>query len=155
MLPSLDSKWFPAIAPAAILDNAAATGIAIDTRGGDFLEIAVVIGASDIAAAGLSLTASATSGGTYTAVSNSVFGTDAGIDGTTSVLPSATDDNKVFLFTVDCRKLPFPFVKVLFTAGDGTTGTYVAAIARLSNLEKSPTTSSEAGLAATTASVAI
>lgn len=150
-LPTLDSKWFSAIAPAAILDNAAATGVAIDTRGGDYLEVAILLGATDIAAAGLLLQESATSGGTYTTVSDTVFGTATSPGGSTSVLPSATDDGGIFLFTVDCRKLAFPFVKVLFTAGDGAAGTFVCAVARLSKKDASPTTGLELGAVLNTA----
>jgi len=154
-LPTLDSKWFPAIAPAAIIDNAAATGVAIDTRGGDYLEIIMNLGATDVAAVSITLEASATSAGAYTAVSNSVFGTDAGIGGTVSVLPTALNDGGLFGYLIDVRKLPFPFVKIIYTCGNGAAGTFISAVARLSNLERSPRTAVEAGFKVSTALVAI
>lgn len=149
-LPILDARYAVAIAPGAILDDASATAVAVDTRGADFAVILVTIGATDIAAAAMSLTESATSGGSYTAVSNSAFGTAASPSGATSVAPAADDDGQLFAWTIDVRKLNYPFLKVVFTAGDGTAGTYVSAVAILGKLEQAPRTAAELGLTADT-----
>jgi hypothetical protein len=84
---------------------------AIDCTDCDTVTIMVQFGA--IAASGdittFALQSSATSGGTYAdetggAITDAVIGTAA--------LPAADDDNKLFVYEVDCKKLANRFLKV-------------------------------------------
>lgn len=131
------AKYAVAIAPTAIIDNASATATAIDCRGASYLEVVVQLGATDIAMTALKLQGCDTSGGTYADVTGATFdgGTDS--DGTTLVLPSASDDNQVAVFQVNLlgRKA---FHKVVATFGDGTAGGFISATARLSDLSSVP-----------------
>jgi hypothetical protein len=139
------AKKLIVISPAAISDNASPTTNSIDTKGFDYLEVDVMIGASDIAMAVLKLQSSDTDG-SYADVTGLIWGTSANIAGATSTLPSATDDNKIFSFQVDLRGQKRYF-DLVATTGDGTAGTYITAIARLSMAKDMPTTAAEQGCA--------
>lgn len=127
-----------AIAPAAILDNASATASEIDTAGASYCEIVLQLGATDIAVTALKVQEGDTSGGSFTDISGATF--DGGTDtaGGTLALPSATDDNQTCVFQINCdaRKR---FFKVVATFGDGTSGGYIAGVARLSGNDVLPT----------------
>ncbi len=73
-----------------------------------------------------------------------MFGTSTNVAGSTSTLPAADDDNKLFLFFVDKRKCK-RYLKLVATAGDGTAGTYASAMARLSRAKIGPSTAAEWG----------
>src|SRR5690606_21053070 len=88
-----DMKFVSVTPPAAISDNATLTTGEIDTLGWDHLMIVVYLGAMDIAMAALSVTESDSSGSGHANVTGLVWGTSTNIDGSTSALPSATDDN--------------------------------------------------------------
>ncbi|QDV86924.1 hypothetical protein [Planctomycetes bacterium TBK1r] len=132
-----------AIAPAAILDNTSAAATAIDTKDARYAEIVLQLGATDIAVTALKVQECDTSGGSYTDVSGATFDGGTDIDGTALALPSATDDNQtcVFQLNLDGTKR---YLKVVATFGDGTSGGFIAGIARLSELRSDPTTSTEA-----------
>lgn len=140
------SKVVEAIPPGVIKDNAAFVVVAIDTIGFDLCVIDVNIGVTDKALAVFTVTESETSGGVYTAVSDMDGDTD--IDGTTAVLPIKTNDNKIWRFIVDCRYRK-RFLKVNATAGDGTAGTYLAALAHLYRADNVPSTSATMGTIST------
>lgn len=142
--PAQFCKYQTAIMPAAIVDNAAWTGVEIDTLGWDYLELMFLYGTSDIALAALAVTQSDTAGSGHANVTGTVFGTATDIAGTTTVLPSATDDGCVEAFQIDLRGKKRYF-NVAATAGDGTAGTYAAAVWRLSRGEAAPKTSAAAG----------
>ena len=142
MLDGQAAKWVNAIPPAIIKDNAAYTAAVIDTLGWDYAEVAVFLGATDIAAAVLKIDESDVSFSGESAVLT--WGTDLDIAGATSTLPSAANDNGIFLFQLDLRKRK-RYLRLAMTAGDGTAGTYAAAIARLSRGEVMPVTATEAG----------
>src|SRR5512139_445078 len=127
------TKPVACIPPGVIKDNASFTAVEIDGKDYDWLTIVIALGATDIAMAALKLQESETSGGGggYTDVTGAIYGTSANIAGTTSALPTATDDNKVFLIEVDLRKR-MRYLNLLATAGDGSTGTYLAAVGILS-----------------------
>lgn len=131
--------------PAAIYDNTSPTTASIDTQGWDYLQVFVYLGATDIAMAALKLQESDTDG-SYADVTGLVYGTSTGINGSASTLPSATDDNKFFLFEVDLRGRKRYF-DLVATAGDGTAGTYFAAWAVLSRGKDFPVTAAERGAA--------
>jgi hypothetical protein len=120
-----------AISPAAIIDNTSAASTAIDCRGFSYLEIPVLIGATDIAVTVLKLEESDSSGSGYTDIPGATFSAGTSADGVTLALPSATDDNQVHAFQVNLvgRKR---YIRTVCTFGDGSTGGFVAATARLS-----------------------
>lgn len=145
MISAQQAKWISVTPPAAIIDNASATTASIDTLGWDYLEVIVYFGAMDIAATALKLQSSNTDG-SYADVTGLVYGTSTNIAGSTSSLPSATDDNKFFLFQVDLRGQK-RFFDLVATLGDGAAGTYIAAFARLSRGSDGPVTAAELGAA--------
>lgn len=135
MIETLNQKFVPITPPAAIVDNAAYTTAAIDTKGYDWMTIVVFLGATDIALAALSLGMSDTDG-SYAAVAN--FAT------LPATLPSATDDNKAFAFHVDLTGKK-RFFDLTVTAGDGTAGTFLAAFALLGRGSELPNSAAERG----------
>lgn len=145
MIAAQQAKWFAITPPGAIIDNASATTASIDTLGYDYLEVICFFGAMDIAATALKLQSSDTDG-SYADVTGLIWGTSANIAGSTSTLPSATDDNKFFLFQVDLRGQKRYF-DLVATLGDGAAGTYFTAFARLSRAKDGPITASDMGAA--------
>lgn len=130
-------KFAEAVAPGVIKDNAAFTATEIDTGGFNYLTICLDIGATDIAFAAMSLQSATTTGGSFANVTGFVGGTDF-------TLPSATDDNTLLLFHIDCRGKN-QFWKVAATAGDGTAGTYMSGLAVLSLSDQPLTTAALQG----------
>lgn len=132
--------------PAAIVDNAAFTTGAIDTKGFSFLEIFVAFGAMDIAATVLKVQESDDSGMSGAAdITGTIFGTDANDTGSTSTLPSATADNLIFKFEIDLKGRK-RYIDCLLTGGDGTAGTYAVVWANLHEGDQSPTTAAQKGV---------
>jgi hypothetical protein len=136
------SKYAVAIAPAAIVDDATATATVVDARGARYVEIVVQLGATDIAMTALKVQSSATSGGTYADVTGATFDEGTASDGTALALPSGTDDNQTCVFQIKMDNVN-PFLKVVATFGNGSAGGFIAAIARLSELVTTETTSTE------------
>ena len=130
--------------PAAIVDNAAVTVAELDTKGWDYCQIAVILGATDIAVAALACTESDTAGSGHANVTGLVWGTSSNIAGATSTLPSSTNDNGIFLFEIDLRGRK-RYLDLTLTAGDGSTGTYFTVLAILSRSKDAPTTAAERG----------
>ena len=145
MLPTLNCKYVQITSPAALVDNAAFTTNTIDTQGYDYLTVLVSVGATDIAFAGLKMQESNDSGMSGAAdITGLVFGTSTNTAGSTSAVPSATDDNKLFAFHVDlkaCKR----YLDVVATGGDGSTGAYMACIGILSRAAQTPTTATGRG----------
>jgi hypothetical protein len=102
-----------------------------------------LVGATDIAMAALKLQTSDTDS-SYADLTGAIFGTSTNIDGSTSALPTATDDNKVFVIEVDLRGKKRYF-DLVATAGNGTAGTYFSAVAVLSRGEIAPITAAGRG----------
>ena len=144
MIDSQNVKYFQVTPPAAILDNASATTNEIDTKGWDYLTVICSVGATDIAMAALKLQESDTSGSGFGDVTGAIFGTSTNTGGSASTLPSATDDNKLFVFYVDLKNRK-RYIDLVATAGDGAAGTYFSAEAILSRGEESPSSASERG----------
>lgn len=137
--------------PAAIVDDAVFTTKALDCKGFNLAEIYVVIGALDIAVAALNVQESDAISDANTLSSGADVvglrvGTDANDAGSTSSLPSATDDNTVVKFEIDLRGRK-RYLDVSLTGGNGTAGTYAVVIAELSGGEVSPTSATEKGCA--------
>jgi hypothetical protein len=145
MITAQNDKFLSITPPGAIVDNASYTTASIDTAGFDYLRVFVYLGATDIAMAALKLQESDTDG-SYADVTGLVYGTSVGIGGTTSALPSATDDNKAFVFEVDLRGRKRYF-DLVATAGDGSAGTYLTAFALLSRAKDYPVSATERGFA--------
>jgi hypothetical protein len=127
--------------PAAIRDNSAFTTISIDTKGFEYCQILVHIGFSDIAMMALKVQESDDDGSAdaYADIPGLDFDGDTEIDGTAAVLPTADDDNKVFIFEIDLRGRE-RYLDLVATAGDGSTGTFLSAIAILSRAKQVPVT---------------
>jgi len=138
-------KFVSVTPPAAIVDNAAYTTAAIDTLGYDHCTIVTYLGATDIAMTVLKVQESDDSGMSGAAdVTGLVWGTSTNIDGSTSALPSATDDNKFQVAQIDLRGRK-RYIDINATAGDGSAGTYAAIFAILEGGEVGPVTMAECG----------
>lgn len=144
MNPLQKTKFLNITPPAAIKDNASWGVTEIDCLGWDYLQIVVMLGATDIAVAALAVTESDTSGSGHANVTGLIVGTSTNADGSTSALPSATDDNKIMLFEIDLRGRK-RYIDLTFTAGDGTAGTYAAVLAILSRAKDAPVSATERG----------
>lgn len=140
-------KYISVTPPAAIANNTSPTTAEIDTLGYDYCTIVAYLGATDIAMTALKVTESDTAGSGHADVTGLVFGTSNTIDGSASTLPSATDDNKFFVFQVDLRGRK-RYLDVTATIGNGSTGAYLTILAMLSRGESNPATSAGMGAAA-------
>jgi hypothetical protein len=131
MLPSanFNTNILQAIPPGIIKDNAAFTANVIDlaaeaVRGAQFLTFVVQLGSIDADMAVLRVmesdtkTNDTTLGGSPAAVVNVL----------TTVTPGASDDNKLYLVTVDLRATRERYLQLQATAGDGAAGTYLSAL---------------------------
>lgn len=141
MNPMQDFKVVRVLSPDAIYDDAAFSATAIDTKGYDYCNIIVQLGATDIAMTALSVQQSEDNGSTdaYADVTGLIVGTSNNIDGTASALPSGTDDHKFVVFDIDCTKTE-RYLKLVGTAGNGSAGTYISALGLLSRAKESPVT---------------
>jgi len=139
-------KYVSMTPPAAIIDNASATVAEVDTLGWDYLTIVCQLGATDIAMTALKVTESDTTGSGHADVTGLVFGTSTDIDGNTSSLPSATDDNGFFVFQIDLRGRK-RFIDMAATVGNGTAGAFLAIFGVLSRGDTGPNTVAGMGAA--------
>lgn len=146
MIHQQNTKVLNTTPPAAIIDDASAVTTEIDTLGWGYVTIYVNLGATDIALTALKVQESATSGSGFADITGLVFGTSTNTDGSTSALPIATDDNKIFAFEIDMRKRE-RYLDVVCTFDDGTVGGFVQIETILSkpNSETTPTTAALRG----------
>lgn len=144
MIHAQNTKLVSVTPPAAIVNNSSYTTAEIDTLGFDYAQIIVYLGASDIAMAALKVTESDSSGSGHADVTGLVFGTSTNIDGSTSALPSATDDNKFQVFDIDLRGRK-RYLDVTATAGNGSAGTFATILCILSRAGEAPTTAAGRG----------
>lgn len=138
-----DTKFVSVTPPQAIYDNASLTTASIDTKGYGYARIYVYLGATDIAMTALKVQESDTDG-SYADITGLVYGTSSNIAGSTSALPSASDDNKCFLFEIDLRGRK-RYLDLVATCGDGAAGTYATAWCILSHGSDAPVSASERG----------
>lgn len=129
--------------PAAIYDNTALTTASVDTKGWGYAKFVLYLGATDIAMTVLKLRES-DDDSTYSDVTGAIYGTSNNIAGSTSALPTATDDNKFFTIEVDLRGRK-RYLDLSATAGDGATGTYASVHCVLSRAADGPVTAAERG----------
>jgi len=144
MIDMQNVKLLPVIQPVAIVDNASWTTVEIDTNGFDYCTVIFQMGANDIAVTALKVQESDTTGTGFADVTGLVFGTSANTDGSTSTLPSATDDNKLFAFQIDLKGRK-RFLDVVATNGNGTVGGFAAAVAVLSRGKELPSSAADQG----------
>lgn len=132
MNPAMKSKLVSITPPGAKIDAASATTTAIDTRGYDYLRVIVYLGDLDIAMTALKLQESNDDGSSdsYADIAGCVYGTSAGLSGSTSALPSATGDNSFYVFIVPL-KVRERYIDLVATGGDGSTGAYITALGEL------------------------
>lgn len=136
------SKYFIVTSPGAIKDDAAWTTNEIDTKGFRYLTILAIIGATDVDVAVWKLTHSDTSGSGHADITGMDTASVTTGDGR---IPQDDDDDKIFAFFVDLKGLK-RYIDLSATAGNGSSGTYMAALAILSRAEEWPNTTTERGL---------
>lgn len=148
MIYSQNQKIVPVIFSEAITDNATVTVADVDTKGWDYATFYVYWGTTDIAMTALKIQESDddAAADAYADVTGLIYGTSANIAGSTSSLPGATDDDKVYAFDVDLRKTE-RYLRCVITVGDGTSGGWVHAFCLLSRGTEDPTTAAERGCA--------
>ncbi|MFZ5829131.1 MAG: hypothetical protein ACOY3P_03550 [Planctomycetota bacterium] len=132
------------VIPPALVDDANAAAVAIDTKGYNYARLKLQVGATDIAATALYLTES-DDNSTYTNVSGTVFGTSLSIAGAASALPSSTSDNTIHVIDVDLKGRK-RYLKPVLTIGNGSTGAYVSMVCDLFHGDKLPSTATEMGV---------
>lgn len=137
-------KYVAITPPAAILDNTSAVTNEVDTLGYDYAEFVYLLGATDIALTALTITESDTAGSGHANVTGLIWGTSSNIDGSTSALPSATDDNTFQVAQIDLKGRK-RYLDAAVTFGDGTSGGFIAGFCRLSRADESPVTISQMG----------
>jgi hypothetical protein len=139
MVSSQAVRYFNITPPAAIVDNADYTTNVIDTVANgvkfDYLTIVVQLGATDIAMTALKMQQSDASASGFADITGTVGGTDF-------TLPSATDDNGFVVFNIDLRGKKRYF-DLVATAGNGTTGTFMSAMAILSRAKVGPNSATD------------
>lgn len=123
------------VAAPQLKDNGAAVVAEIDTKGYTHATFLLIAGAIDTTLDAKVQECDA-SGGTF-----------ADITSASITQLSATDDNKMAAIELELGGPRKRFLKPVITAGDGSTGCYLAAIVILSKAETAPTTATLAGLA--------
>jgi len=144
MIHAQNTKLVSVTPPAAIVDNASYTTAEVDTLGWEYATFIVYLGATDIAMTALAITQSDTSGSGHANITGLIWGTSSNIAGSTSTLPSATDDNGFFVAEVDLKGKK-RYLDVTATAGNGTLGTYATILCILSRGKDYPVTAAERG----------
>ncbi len=129
-----NAKWVSITPPAAIVNNASYTTASVDTLGFDHATIVVHLGATDIAMTALKVQESSDNS-SFADITGATFASGTDTAGATTSLPSATDDNKLFIFHIDMRGRK-RYLDLVATAGNGATGTYLSAHAVLSKGEQ-------------------
>lgn len=137
--------------PAAIVDNASLSCLVVDTLGFRFARYVVWLGATDIALTACKIQEADATTDTTTLTSGvditgAIYGTSVNDAGSTSSLPSATDDNKFFTFEIDLRGRK-RYLNPVITVGDGTAGAFAAVWCELHRGENTPTTAAQKGVA--------
>lgn len=144
MNPEQKTKKLIVVSPAAIVDDASWTTNEIDTKDWDYAVIDVVIGATDIAMVALKVQESDVSGSGFSDITGLDMDGDTDIDGNTAALPAADDDDSIVSFEIDLRNRK-RYLDLVATAGNGTAGTYLAAIVTLSRGDVTKVSASDRG----------
>lgn len=125
-------KTVQVIAPVAIKDNAGWTTVEIDTLGFDDCVVKFMLGAMDIKMVALKMQESETTGSGQTDITGADYSSP-------DLLPTATDDNGIWAWYIDCRNHG-RYLTLVATAGDGAAGTFACAWADLSRGRSDPST---------------
>lgn len=139
MISNRNNKLVTIRTPQAIVNTGSWTCSIIDTKGFKYMRVIVVLGATDIAMTAMKLQESNDSGMSGAA---DITGTVGGTDFT---LPSATDDDHIFIFNINLKGNRKRYIRPVFTTGTGSTGTFLAAVAELSRAESTPATATDRG----------
>lgn len=138
MINSAKVKYVAVTPPAAIVDNAAFTTGAIDTKGFAWLTIVLAFGALDIAPASASIRQSD--------ASNMGSPSNIAVGGTDFALATATDSDNLFhVFEINLLGKK-RYIDFEITGGDGTAGTFLAVMGILSRGAEAPDTTTERGV---------
>lgn len=145
----IQHKLIRVTSPAAIVDNASLSCLAVDRKGFDFARYVFYFGAMDIAAVALKVQESDTLTDSTTLasaadVTGAIYGTSTNDAGSTSTLPSATDDNKFFTVEIDLKGRN-RYLNPVVTLGDGAVGTFCAVWCELYLGENVPTSATQKG----------
>lgn len=138
------AKFVQVVAPTAIVDDASWTTNEIDTKDYDYATIVFSLGATDVAMTALKVQESDTSGSGFADISGATADGGVDIDGATTALPSATDDNNLVVFQLDLKGRK-RYLDLVATGGNGTTGAYGSAIAILTKAAVAPESVSATG----------
>ena len=144
MIPVQGTKLVNLTPPGALVDDASLTVAELDTKGFDYCQIILILGATDIACTAAILTESDTSSSGHGNITASNFSGQTDLDGNTAALPSATDDDGFFVWELDLLKRK-RYIDATITVGNGTSGGYYAVIAILSRAQEPPTSVSGKG----------
>jgi hypothetical protein len=139
MLPLQHTKRQIAIAPQGQINNAAFTSQVIDKTdfpGADYIEFVGIVGDTDVQMSTLKLMESDTKTDDTTLGGSPSEVIDA------STKPGANDDDTIFAMGIDLKKSRKRYLQLQATAGNGTNGTHLAAVAVGQHLSQS---SSKAG----------
>lgn len=127
MINFLDQKILSITPPAAIVNSASFFTTEVDSvQNGvkyDWASIYVYLGATDVAVTSCRIQESDISGASFIDIT--------GANGSASLSPTASDDNKFFVFHIDMRKRK-RYLDLVLTIGAGTSGGFVTAFAILS-----------------------
>lgn len=141
MIEAQNQKIVSAIAPVSI-NAGSSTAIAVDTLGFDYAQCFFHSGAMAAALTVATVTECETSGGSYTAITGGTLDGGTDMDGTTVVLPSATDDG-----LIQCIEFPLVermrYLKMNVTGAAGAN--LIAGTVILSRAEETPKTSALRG----------
>ena len=140
MIHSQANKFAAMIVPASIND-ATATEIELDTLGFDYCTIYVYFGAMAAAMTALSVKEGDTSG-SYDSTAIAAYGTTDDIAGSTSALPTASDDGKCFMFDIDLKGRK-RYLELTATGAAGAN--LIGAFALLSRADNGPVTAADRG----------
>lgn len=139
---SKNVKHVQMIRSVAIVNDASAVSYCTDISAADYVHVVVWLNATDIALTALKLQ-EADAIDSATALTSGVDITDLTF---ASALPSATDDNKGYLFAFPTQGRK-KYINIVATVGDGSTGAYVTAHAVLFNLDKHAYNTTDYGVA--------
>lgn len=142
---NMENQKFVSLTPsAAIVDDATLTVAELDTLNFDWCMYVLWLGATDIAVTSGLLTHGDTSGSGHITMPGTTLGTATDIDGDESAVPSATDDNGFFIWSIDLRNKK-RYIDATIVIGDGTAGTFATVFALLGRGDKVPVTQAAMG----------
>ncbi len=132
-----------AIAPAAIVDNAAFSSNVIDLQdfeGSDYIEFVCTLGATDIALTTLKVMESDIKTNATTLGGVPVLVMD------TAAKPGATDDNSVCVIGINLRNKRSRYLQLQATMGDGVAGGFLTALAIGRRMHNASSNAADRGL---------